>query len=511
MPRQAIKRTVEGAGRSDPEGSLQVWAEHRQGQRLDRFDAWISDFSRQAFSPATFESDRVMSDALGGLGRGMQADRVVFYSPSEISGSGRGNPDRQRFAPISSWSPTFEDLGASTNEPLLTIDTQGELGRSLFAGRSHCTVGPLGLGGSLWERVPTTSWAVRATLYVPCFSSAGCLGIFVIEAERGASRWNRSVVDRAEFVARLFTAVLDRVRLEGELDGLRGRQADKEGLCALGNMASGVAHDFNNVLTAILGYADLLEMELPEESDAAGRIELNEIRSAATRATDLVDQVLSFGRIRERGVQSIDPSETLSGLEGMLRRIVGNRVTVNIDVNSRKGPDGPSAAMRVAFDPGRFERVLLNLAANARDALEENTEDPRFELSTHRVRIDAQGFDSSRDEANLTPIPDLAPREYMRLTARDNGCGIESGSLERVFDRFYTTKAGTGTGLGLAITTEFVRAGGGGIGVESALGEGSSFHLYFPLISACDTVQSERRSHSRATNAPRSDSMGLRV
>ena len=209
-----------------------------------------------------------------------------------------------------------------------------------------------------------------------------------------------------------------------------------------------------------------------------GHHELDEIRAAATRATRLVDHVLSFGRVREGGVQPVDLNEALEGLEGMLRRVVGNGVSVEC----AWAVDAEVIKPLVLLDPEQLERVVLNLAANARDAFSEPNDSARFELSTRVVRIDATGRETVKS-GEFSPAPSgLAAGHYVRLTARDNGCGIDPALFERVFEPFFTTKPEHGTGLGLAICAEFVRDAGGEIRVESAPGRGSAFHLYFPLV-----------------------------
>jgi signal transduction histidine kinase len=250
-------------------------------------------------------------------------------------------------------------------------------------------------------------------------------------------------------------------------------------------VAGGVAHDLNNVLTAIVGYSDLLALELAEGGTGEG--ELAEIRAAADRAGELVEQVLSFARPRARRVESIDLSERVRRLEGMIGRVLGDDIELDLDLETDHDP-APSAARMadpgfVRIDPAHLERALLNLASNAKASLEGRPEPGRFRIATRRVLVDRDGRDGQAPQS--APICGVAEGWHVRLTARDNGCGMEPALTRRIFEPFFTTRGQTGgTGLGLATIAEVVRESRGGIRVESAPGEGTAFHLYFPISSS---------------------------
>ena len=512
LGRQSIKDIAERVTKLPPEAGLQLWAEQREAAQLARFDAWIGELSKseRVASGGELDLEKIVAPFLDGLGQVMQADRLVFHAaptPHRLHKS----PDSRGHAllePVALWSRTDEGDEYIEMEPKLRLDSLASCERNLRAGFAHRASGLTGLVDSNNPRSKTRRWApVRTALLVPCSMDGQLLGVFAIEASLGAVRWTADIVARAEFVGRLFANMLDRLRLGREVEVLRSRQAQADRLSALGQVASGVAHDFNNVLTAILGYADLLEIELGE-GGKSGHAEIDEIRAAATRATRLVDHVLSFGRVREGGVQPIDLTETLEGLEGMLRRVVGNAVTADFDW-AVDAEEGKRDAL-VVLDPEQLERAVLNLAANARDAFEDPHGTARFELSTRFVRIDSAGREASKSGEISSPPSGLAGGEYVRLTARDNGCGIDPALFERLFEPFFTTKRDHGTGLGLALCAEFVRAAGGEIRVESAPGQGSAFHLYFPLAKtsslpanpALGSGRNASRRHSSAFDGP---------
>ncbi|MBW3551990.1 MAG: response regulator [Gemmatimonadetes bacterium] len=227
------------------------------------------------------------------------------------------------------------------------------------------------------------------------------------------------------------------------------RQAQK--METVGRLAGGVAHDFNNILTAISGYADFLLDDLPEEgtlrSDAA------EIRLAADRGTTLTRQLLALSRKQVVDPEHLDLGEVIVGVERMLRRIVGEDLAFEVDV----APDLP-----VYADRGQLEQVLMNLVLNARDAMPGGGT-----VSIRGARVqDPFGGDGA----------------WVLLEVADTGSGMPPAVLDRVLEPFFTTKeAGRGTGLGLSIVHGIVAEAGGRIRVESDLGKGTRVRIYLPL------------------------------
>jgi len=239
---------------------------------------------------------------------------------------------------------------------------------------------------------------------------------------------------------------------------------------AIGRLAGGVAHDFNNMLTAVRGNADLLlgEENLPEEHRDAVR----EIRNAAERASYVTRQLLAYSRQEVRGKKIVDLNEVVGEVASLLRHLVEERISLVLQLD----PDAGS----VSADPGQLEQVLVNLVVNGRDAIEGAG---RIEVETRRVEL---GDEAGEHLGGFEPGP------YVRVTVRDDGSGIAPEHRARLFEPFYTTKAvDEGTGLGLATVDGIVHQSGGWIEVESEVGEGSAFHVYLP------TTRPEVRGHGR--------------
>jgi two-component system, cell cycle sensor histidine kinase and response regulator CckA len=237
----------------------------------------------------------------------------------------------------------------------------------------------------------------------------------------------------------------------------RLRQAQK--MEAVGRLAGGVAHDFNNMLGAITGYADLLLHRT--DLDEMVRDCLKEIVKAGDRAAGLTRQLLAFSRKSVLAPRTLDLNEVVTGLYPMLRRLIND----NVELVTL--PD-PTASI-VKVDPGQIEQVLLNLVVNARDAM------PGGGTVTIRCRTVHPGVDAGPAPAGMKPGP------YVLLEVSDTGCGMDPVTQARIFEPFFTTKeSGKGTGLGLATVYGIVEQSGGQIDVESQLGVGSTFRIFLP-------------------------------
>jgi PAS domain S-box-containing protein len=250
--------------------------------------------------------------------------------------------------------------------------------------------------------------------------------------------------------------ITDRVRLEEQL-----RQAQK--MEAVGLLAGGVAHDFNNILSAIIGFGSLIELKLPR--DSACRPYAQQILAAGERAAGLTQSLLAFSRKQVINPRLLDLNEVILEVEKLLRRVLGEDVELRTVL---AGGDLP-----VFADPGQVEQVLLNLATNARDAM------PRggvLALETARASL---------DEAFVRAHGFGRPGEFALLTVADTGSGMEEMVRARIFEPFFTTKElGRGTGLGLAMVYGAVRQNQGYVAVESQPGQGSRFRIWLPLARA---------------------------
>jgi PAS domain S-box-containing protein len=273
--------------------------------------------------------------------------------------------------------------------------------------------------------------------------------------------------------------ITERRQTEQALAALRERedqlrQAQK--IEAIGRLAGGVAHDFNNVLTAIMGYADLLMDEFTE--DDPRRQDLLEIKKAAERAAGLTRQLLAFSRKQVLQPVPLDLNAIVGGIDKLIRRLVGDEIELVLE-------QGPDLAPVVA-DPGQIEQVLINLAVNARDAM----------ASGGRLTIRTRNAVVGEEEAHRHPP--LAPGNYVTLEMTDTGSGIPPDVAPHIFEPFFTTKPqGKGTGLGLSTVYGIVKQSDGFIFASSPWGEGATFTIYLPRAAAAQPP-SERPHGSQA-------------
>jgi PAS domain S-box-containing protein len=274
----------------------------------------------------------------------------------------------------------------------------------------------------------------------------------------------------------LFTAyvrdITDRKRLEEEF-----RQAQK--MESIGRMAGGVAHDFNNVLTAIRGYADMLASGLDNTGPLHQHAE--EIKRAAERGASLTRQLLIFSRKETVTPRIVDLNTLVTNMGNMLRRLLGEDIEITTELATDLG--------HVKADPCQIEQVVMNLAVNARDAMR------------HGGKLTIETCNAGLDATICEMHPDARPGPYVRLRMTDTGCGMSDETKAHLFEPFFTTKeAGKGTGLGLATIYGIVKQSKGHIEVSSRLGQGTTFTIYVPrvaqAVSECekDTVSTHPKS-----------------
>ena len=277
----------------------------------------------------------------------------------------------------------------------------------------------------------------------------------------GSWRWGQAVgVNRlhdpaVEAIVVNHRDITDRKQVEAALRDSEAQLQQAQKMEAVGRLAGGVAHDFNNVLTAIFGYTDLLSDQI--HPDDPRRADVDEIRRAADRAASLTRQLLAFSRKQIMQPRLLDLNDVILNIRKLLERLVGEDVRIEMDTDAD--------LVRVRADPGQVEQVLMNLAANARDAMPEGG---TLTIRTRNERI---------DEASARP--GLSAGEYAVVEVSDTGKGMAAAVRERVFEPVYTTKElGKGTGLGLATVYGIVKQTGGGIYVESEEGAGTTFAMY---------------------------------
>jgi two-component system, cell cycle sensor histidine kinase and response regulator CckA len=261
--------------------------------------------------------------------------------------------------------------------------------------------------------------------------------------------------------------VSERQRLEAQLRHARN-------LDTVGELVGAMGHDFNNLLTVIKGYAELLLSTL--DSDEPQRMAIDEIRRAGECAASLTRQLMALSRQRAGAQHVVDPNRVLQDLEALLHRMIGPDIQL---------VRAPHASRCVMADSGQLEQLILNLAVNGRDAMPLGG---RLTIATDDVDLDSRS-------THLPP--DMAPGPYIMLVVSDNGCGMTPEVQERIFEPFFTTKdPARSSGLGLATVNSIVTGSGGRITVTSEPGQGSSFTIYLP------SAKEELRDSANIARAP---------
>jgi PAS domain S-box-containing protein len=258
----------------------------------------------------------------------------------------------------------------------------------------------------------------------------------------------------------IFTDVSDRKRLEEEKEKLTRQFHQSQKMEAVGRLAGGVAHDFNNMLQAIQGHTELalssIEPRNPVHED------LEEIRSAAVRAADLTGQLLAFARRQTVRPRTLDLNETIGAMLKMLRRLIGEEIELAWRPAENLRP--------VCVDPTQIDQILVNLFVNARDAI----------AGVGKVTVETANV--TIDRAYCDHHVEAASGDYVMVAVSDSGGGMDREVLERIFEPFFTTKApGKGTGLGLATVHGIVRQNNGFINVYSEPGQGTTFKIHLPV------------------------------
>jgi PAS domain S-box-containing protein len=278
----------------------------------------------------------------------------------------------------------------------------------------------------------------------------------------GEARWVRAEIvasrdakGRLEYLTGYFTDIHEQRGVASAREHLEAQLRQAQKLEALGKLAGGVAHDFNNRLVIIMGYTELLKRGLPADSPLEHHTDM--VLNSAQRAAELTRQLLAYSRRQVLKPEAFALDQAVDRLRPMLERLLGDRIELSTRL---------SATFLAFSDPGQIEQVILNLAINARDAMPQGG---KLVIETRDVRF-AAGEE-----------PPLAEGDYVALVVSDNGTGISDQVLPQIFEPFFTTKElGKGTGLGLSMVEGIVHQSGGAIKVATRLGVGTTFSVFLP-------------------------------
>jgi two-component system cell cycle sensor histidine kinase/response regulator CckA len=275
-----------------------------------------------------------------------------------------------------------------------------------------------------------------------------------------------------------------------ELKTLEAQFVQSQKMQAIGQLAGGVAHDFNNLLTAISGHCDLLLLRHDQgDPDFSDLVQINQ---NANRAAALVGQLLAFSRKQTLRPETLDVRDTLSDLTHLLNRLVGEKVTLTLSHDPVLDP--------IRADKRQLEQVLMNLVVNARDAMPQGGE--------IRIVTECKDLDASLDRDRVS----VPPGRYVTVQVIDDGVGIPNDKLQKVFEPFFTTKrTGEGTGLGLSTAYGIVKQTGGYIFVDSKVGEGTCFSLFFPVLDEPVTEAPKVREEVQKSGGKHGDGVILLV
>ncbi len=316
----------------------------------------------------------------------------------------------------------------------------------------------------------------KSALIVPMVSGGSMAGFFGFGFKGNESDWSADIRGLLKIVGEIFVIALNRVKTKKALQNSREQLRHAQKMDALGRLAGGVAHDFNNILTAIT-IASEIALQYP---DTSGKVEqkLHEILRASERAADLTRQLLAVSRKQIIKPKILDVGRVIWELNKMLRRLIPEDIEILVNISKNLQP--------IKADPGQIEQILINLAVNARDAIKENT--LRQQTKQIVISISHQTMGGKEVTANVIP----SEGEYISISVADTGVGMSKEVSSRIFEPFFTTKQeGKGTGLGLATVYGIVKQNNGGITINSAQGMGATFTVFWPCAAPEEILEAD--------------------
>jgi PAS domain S-box-containing protein len=312
------------------------------------------------------------------------------------------------------------------------------------------------------ERERMQTQGIRSVINVPIVLEKTLVGFLGFDTLRAEKHWAEESITLLRVVGEIIANALERKRAAERQQQLQAQLLQTQKLEAIGTLAGGIAHDFNNILAAIMGYTELVTDDVPD--DSLTRRNLEEVLTASRRARKLVQQLLTFSRPSGQDRCPIQLHEIVEGTLTLLRASLPKNIDIHL---TRHQPMDTILADRT-----QIEQVVINLCVNAAHAIGEHD-------GTIGIDIDLVDKDHATD---LVPS-DVLGQSFYCLTVKDTGYGMTPAMLKHIFEPFFTTKpVGQGSGMGLAIVHGIVTSHGGSITVESQLGQGTTFRVYFPLF-----------------------------
>ncbi len=314
-----------------------------------------------------------------------------------------------------------------------------------------------------------TGFKTKTILCVPLKAKSKLIGVLEVINKIDGTVFNEQDAILLSIFASQAAMAIENARLYGELKDrlqeerkMQKKLAETEKFGALGQLASGLAHDFNNILGAIMGYVEMALYELPEETPASQNME--QVLLASHRAKDLVRQILAFSRQNDRERKPLLLASIIKEVSNLLRASIPSNIEIVQNIQT------DTSAMLA--DPTQIHQVLMNLCTNAHHAMRDSGGTLAISLSTVELGPD-----------QISDYPDLSPGKFLKLSVKDNGQGMDVKTLKQAFDPYFTTKEkDVGTGMGLAVVHGIVKSHKGAISIQSEPGKGTNIDILFPKI-----------------------------
>jgi signal transduction histidine kinase len=429
----------------------------RSGALQERvtFEGLVTEISTHFINLPPDQVDHGIIQALARLGDYTGVDRAYIL----LFGADGRSLDRSH-----AWHRAGMQTPAGYRGDLLRAESSSNLERFVRQGSIH--VPSVCALPSTPERTSLAERGIRSWLCLPMWCAGKRVGLLGFDAVQAEKRWSDDDIALLRTVGEIFANALERKRGEAEREALEAQLRQSQRIEAIGTLAGGIAHNFNNILGAMLGYGEMALAALPAGSHP--RRYVQQVMTAGQRGKGVVDQILAFSR---RGGHEYRPTQVQPVVEetvDLLRASLPTTIAIRTRLEAE--------TVTILGDPTQLQQVVVNLATNAAQAMDGH--------GTLEVALDVVEIAGDLALSHGT----LAAGRHVRLTVSDAGRGMDDATAERIFEPFFTTKvAGSGTGLGLSTVHGIVADHGGAINVKSRPGEGSAFEVYLVHTEALAT------------------------